>query len=207
MGTPYTLRIKNNAEISGKICVYTELENKIYENLLSLAWLVKGINPGVDTRFDWSNDFSFHWDEKGELHPGVRFESSQVVQADPRYAETNRTLFEKTKTGFWFPQDKTGAAEPPKGALGITCDSSIPNNEALIGIGISGVASLAIPAYKNFQFNFEPHLRYYLAFGDFVQGDVIDVNKIASQVLEVEFKTGEYDKTAILTKDNTWSLA
>ncbi|MDR3333947.1 MAG: hypothetical protein LBT13_03525 [Treponema sp.] len=205
MGTNYTLHITNEAPEAGTFCVYTKNDSaKMQANLLSLAWFTKAVEQGVKANFSWNVDYSFVWSESGTLAKGVHFDVSQKIDADPLASANRKIYFEKGDHGFHFG-DSDRAEEVQEGFLGITCAENIPPNQAAVGIGISGQAALAVNAEPRFQITFEPHITYYVAYGDFIQGEVIDVNQVTRTAYKLVFPAGETERTIILTSKNEWN--
>ena len=199
MGTNYSLTVDHNGTELGDFCIYQTLDDQV-ENILSLVWFKKSAHPGTRLKFDWTVDYSFAWDEKGELIPGVIFDASQIVPADPTDTTNNSIGFTKSGGAYKF-----GKVDVPtsRGSLSIHCDGTIPANSASIGIGMSGNASFACVASPNLHYTFSPHPRYWIAFGSFKEGEVIDLNKMTRKQ-EIHYNVNEYDKHITLAGDNTW---
>ena len=60
-------------------------------------------------------------------------------------------------------------------------------------------------ATPNFSFIFQPHPRYWIAFGDYKVGTVMDIESM-SNIKEVVFETDIYNKEITLKEDNTWQI-
>ncbi|MDR0689086.1 MAG: hypothetical protein LBG08_02300 [Spirochaetaceae bacterium] len=205
--TNYSLTVKNNSPNSGSICVYTTSPDtqKIQQNLRSLAWFTKATNPNSKVRFSWELQYSFAWAETGLLIPGVHFEAGEIANADPADDQKNKVYFDKREDAYLFG-DREKATTPSDGALGITTSKIIPHGIASIGVGINGKAALAVDATPNYQFTFIPKIRYWLAFGHFKAGVVLDLNSMVRNVCEIEFPPGIYSLYVELQADNTWGL-
>lgn len=206
MGTKYSLAVQNKATRGGSICVYTTSPDtqEVQNNLISLAWFAEPVNPGTDAYFDWTLDYSFAWDQVGKLAPGVNFRVRGYQDADPGDPNKSKIYFEKTNYGYQFSPDRTKAKPARNGALAITCSGSVADHDAAIGVGIMGKAALAVNAGPNLLFTFLPHIKYWVAFGEFVEGDVLDLNMM-TQIYEVVFPMNVYSRSIILNGDNTWS--
>jgi hypothetical protein len=202
----YSLQVKNDSPCAGYICLYTDSPETraIQQNLRSLAWFSKAMNPNGQVKFTWDLDFSFAWAESGVLVPGVHFEAGEIIKADPQKSDLNKALFSKQNDAYLFgnPADAT---DPSKGALSITTDATIPNGMASVGIGINGKAALAVSATPNYQFTFIPKIKYYVAFGTFKEGVVLDLNSMVKQVQEIAFQPNVFSMQLSLKADNTWS--
>jgi hypothetical protein len=202
----YSLSVKNDSPNSGSICVYTTSPDtqQVQQDLRSLAWFTKPTNPNGQVRFTWELNFSFAWAESGLLVPGVFFEAGEIIGADPSDDGKNKAYFDRQNGAYLFGD--TGQAMPPsKGALAITTSKIIPNGRASVGVGINGKAALAVNATPNYQFTFIPKIQYWLAFGNFKEGVVLDLNSMVRNIPEIKFPAGVYDLQVTLREDNTWS--
>lgn len=202
MSTKYTLKVTNNSNRSGSICVYQrDPEQEKYTNLYSLAWFSKACHPGTTIKFTWDLDYCFSWSETGMLRPGVTFEASETRAADPSSASDNAIGFTKTGGAYMFT---TPLRPGTPGELRIQTDDTIPIDEASVGIGMSGQPALAISAGPNLDYAFIPHPEYWIAFGDYIEGEVIDLNMV-TQTAKVVFPRNVYSLSMTLQEDNTWS--
>jgi hypothetical protein len=202
----YSLLVKNSSPNPGSICVYTTSPDtqKIQQDLRSLAWFTKPTNPNEQVKFMWELNFSFAWAESGVLTPGVYFEAGEIIDADPADDGKNRAYFDRQNEAYLFGNPEQ-AMPPSQGALGITTSKIIPNNLVSVGVGINGKAALAVNATPNYQFTFISKIEYWLAFGNFKEGVVLDLNSMVRNVCEIKFPVGVYDLQVILQEDNTWS--
>ena len=131
------------------------------------------------------------------------FHASEVRKADPSNTSENSIAFKKEKGAYHFVKSDHKTTQ---GKLGIRCDGSIPAGKASIGIGMSGNPVFARPADPNLQYTFGPHPKYWIAFGDFEEGEVIDLNRM-TQRYEIKFPINQYERSIRLTPDNTWEAA
>lgn len=201
MGTNYALTVRNDSKNYGNICLYQTMPDQP-DNLLTLAWLCKAAHPGTEVEFLWTTDYNFVWSDQGILKPGVRFKASQTIEADPSVITKNTIGFTKEYDAYKFVEtDKSTRT----GRLGIYTDQTIPHGEASIGIGMSGNGTFAVTATPNYNFIFLPHPRYWLAFGTYKTGEVMDIESM-SNVIEVDFDPDVYEKTVTLKSDNSWKI-
>ncbi|MDR1548949.1 MAG: hypothetical protein LBT06_10235 [Hungatella sp.] len=207
MSTNYELIVKNNSTLAGDICVYTTCPDakQVRLNLKSLAWFKKAANPGTSVDFQWALDYGFAWSQTGELVEGVRFVASQIQPADPSDENKNVAFFNKENDAYIFGDVKR--AKPSAwGTLGITASGNIPNKDASIGISIGGKAALVTSATPNYEFTFIPKVKYWVAFGSFKEGEVLDLNAMTSEVFEVDYPFDQFSRTVVLGMDNKWRL-
>jgi hypothetical protein len=202
----YSLSVKNSSPNSGSICVYTTSPDteRIQRDLRSLAWFTKPTNPNGQARFTWDLKFCFAWAESGVLVPGVSFEAGEIIGADPADDRMNRTYFDRQNGAYLFGEPSR-ATPPSEGTLAITTSKVIPNNLASVGVGINGKAALAVNATPNYQFTFIPKIQYWLVFGSFREGVVLDLNSMVRNICEIRFPAGVYGLQVTLQEDNTWS--
>lgn len=200
----YTMSFKNNSTLFGNFCIYLrDPRQEIDPNLFTLAWVVKACHPGTLATFEWDVDYGLTWSETGKLgQDKVVFTCSETKTIDPSDADHNALGITKENGAYRFVE---GVAAYPKGALGIRSDHTIPVEGLSLGITMSGQAAFALPATPNYSFCFEPHPEYWVAFGNFVPGEVIDVNTVSSTA-KVSFPFGEFDRNVTLNDDNSWTV-
>lgn len=201
MGTKYKLTVNNKSKNYGNICVFQTLPEQP-DNLLSLAWFSKAAHPETTVEFNWTTDYNFVWSNQGELKPGVTFKASQVKEADPSNIAKNTIGFTKQYDAYRFNETEKTTKE---GRLGIYTDQTVPHGEASVGIGMSGNGTFAVTATPNYNFVFQPHPRYWIAFGTYTVGEVMDIESM-SNIVEVVFDPDIYSKNVTLKEDNTWKI-
>ncbi len=202
MSAQYTLKLVNDSTLSGSFCVYQkcpeQLKNK---NLYSLAWLAKFCHPDTQVKFKWTLDHCFVWSETGILQPRASFEAYQILPADPNNLAKNATGFTNLGGAYEF----TSPGKPGiQGQLQIHTDSTIPCHGVSVGIGMSNRPTFGIECMPSFTYSFIPRPEYWVAFGDFEEGEVIDLNRV-SQSVQVVYPVNVYAQTLVFNKDNTWS--
>lgn len=199
MATHYSLEIQHHGTETGDFCVYQTNDNQS-EDIRSLVWFSKRAHPETVLKFKWDIEYGFTWSEQGILVPGVVFEASQIIPTDPSDLSLNSIGFTRTDSAFKFEE----TTEPTtQGRLGISCDELIPARTASIGVAMSGKSAFACTASPNMKYTFRPHPRYWIAFGKFEEGEVIDLNRMTRK-FEVKFRENQYDKSIRLTETNTW---
>lgn len=203
MSTQYTLTVKNDSTLSGSVCVYQTKPQNAPTNLYSLAWLAKKCHQGTELMFEWSIDYTFNWCQTGLLIPGVRFQASETQGAEPQNVNKNTVGFTSEDGAYKFTTVNLLDHVSP-GSLGIFTDGTIPNNDASLGIGMGGKPAFAVNATPNYRYTFTPHPQYYVVFGEFTQGEVIDLNQ-CTNAYQINFPVNVYSKSLTLNSDNTWS--
>jgi hypothetical protein len=197
----YTLRFKNRSKSQHDFLVYQQNIQVNTPYVYTLAWFAKPVASGVDVDFTWGIDYSFVWSEQGTLKPGITFNAHQVIPADLQNG--NLVDFTRINDAFQFANKVgTGAS----GSLTIDCDDTIPKDAATIGVGMSGNGTHVVKAEPNFAAVFTPHPEYWISFGSFTPGQVIDTQTMVNAE-QVEFPTNVYLMTATLDSGNKWTLA
>ncbi|AXS41073.1 protein rhiA [Breoghania sp. L-A4] len=169
----YTLTFRNDSTRQGSFVIYQRLPEVNQPDVMSLAWLVKPTPPGVSDTFTWSADYSFFWSSvpsASEPLTGVKVEASEAVPAGLR--QLNQIRLHRADGAFMFMDQATG--QPP-GALIIEADGTVPEREALMGIGMSGLGTAVVRAEPNMRVVFTPRPGYFVTFGTFQQGEVLDL--------------------------------
>lgn len=202
MGQQYQINFINNSVNSGDVCVFQQVPNAYANDWVSLAWFSKKSNPNVHINFTWTIDYSFQWAQTGQLNNGVVFKANQSIPADLN--SQNQVSFDQNNYGYLFNNQATGGQS---GDLTILTTANIPNYDASVGIAMSGNSSFAKQATPNSTFIFEPHPCYYIAFGTFETGAVLDTSVQYGISKKIVFPTGVYSLTATLNADNSWTIA
>jgi rhizosphere induced protein len=196
------LHVINNSLDLYDMCVYQQDPDIGVQDVFSLAWFAEAAQPGTNLLFQWSLDYSFVWDETGELQPGVTFDASRVLPADPSNTAQNAVIFDCPGGAYLF--------EPSQGAetgnLYIKESANIPANQASVGIGMSGSGTFAVQAQPNLNLVFTPHPNYWITAGTFVPGQVLDTETVTDPAA-IAFPDNVYSMTATLGSDNTWTVA
>jgi rhizosphere induced protein len=196
----YTLVVSNQSTMPGKIVLYQQEPNILKTGAFALAWFAKGANTGTNAKFTWELKYNFIWSEVKEVGPGVICEASQTLDAGLQ--QNNTITLDKNENGYLF----TGQQTDPKyaGSLIINETGLVQANEAAVGIGMSGFGTFVWPTQPNIPINVTPHPEYWIAFGDYQQQEVLDVQRMAYPK-KLEYPGGRYKATVTLNADNTWS--
>lgn len=200
-GTEYTLIFRNESSNTGDACVYQYDPDMEVQDVMSLAWFAKGAAPTTILVFTWTIDYCFAWSEIGELVPGVIFEASQIWDAD--LATTNQVTLKMIDGEIYTFADQCPGSY--SGNLYILGDKTLPVREASVGIGMAGAPTYVAPAQPNWEWIYTPKPLYWITFGTFDPGEVLDVESISHKA-RVHFPPNVYSMTAILNWDNTWTV-
>lgn len=200
MGYTYSVSITNHSSHSSYFMLYQNDPTSWDPNALALAWFAKFSNPGPQAlvRFSWEVGWGFSWAETGDLKPGVQFEAS-----DSRVASPGNNQITLTYNGAYDFVNQQAGADPNR--LYIREDSSIPTSSlASVGVTMSGSTVYATQARPTTNLTLTPHPTYYLAYGNYAPGDVIDVSTI-NNPLPLVYQTGVYALRTTLNINDTWT--
>jgi hypothetical protein len=200
-GTPYKLTLKNESAAAWTFYVYQKLPQPVAD-VFSLAWFASPfvIVPGNKISFEWQIDYNFVWGATGVVMPGVTFDASGEILADP--AGDNTTTF-STQPG---PNLSAAVQAPPSGSLVINDASNVPNNTFSVGIGMSGTGTYVVQAGPNLKHTFTPTPSYWVAAGSNVKvGTVLNIQTI-TQTAEAKFPVNVFSLTGTLDQSNKWTF-
>ncbi|HUR82318.1 MAG TPA: protein rhiA [Thermoanaerobaculia bacterium] len=199
-GTTYSLVFQNNSINTWTAAVYQQAPNTGTQDVMSLAWFAEAAAPTTQVVFTWEIDYSFVWSQTGTLVPGVLFAASQTWATNPSGANNQVTFTDEPP--FTFTNQTAG---PQQGTLYINQDGTIPENTAAVGIAMSGAGTFVVQAEPNILASFTPTPNYWITFGQYTQGQVMDIQEITNSA-QIVFPPNVYSMTAILNANNTWTV-
>jgi len=195
----YHLVFQNQSGRTDSVCVYQRMAGAAV-GVFPLAWFAQRAAPTSAVYFDWTLDYAFVWAQTGMLVPGARFNEAQITPAD--LSTSNAITLASMDGAYRFGDQRPG---PQPGNLYITQEEIAPANQISVGIGMSGRATFALQARSHTNAVFTSRQEYWIAFGDFQRGEVLDVETIQDKAL-VRFPPGVYSMTAIFERDGTWTI-
>ena len=195
----YTINFVNNSGSAGSFCVFQQNPNSPNPGVFSLAWLAQFVNPNGKVSIGWNTDFYFFWAKTGRLKPGVIFNAGEALLADTN--ENNSVTVTKDNGNYQFIKQ----TKYVHGKFMITSDQNTAINQASVGIGMSGSGTFAVQAQPQMAFVFEPRPEYWITFGDFKQGQVLDASAINNPA-QIIFPHGIFSMDVTLNADGTWSI-
>lgn len=199
----YSLRLTNNSPLGGNMCLYQRHpDQESQADLFSLAWQCQNCPPGSTVTFSWSLDLGFAWAETGPLGPGAFFVPAQSIRADPNTAGKRSVIFRSADQGYEL---EAGPAEPEAGYLNFQTDNSLPLNRMAVALTVSGRPAFVRPAGPNLGFTFMPEPHYWVAFGPFEAGQVLDSSELV-MATEVTFPAGKRSAQAAFQRDCSWAV-
>ncbi len=198
MTDKYTLSVMNDSTQAGSFCIYQELPDTNIGNITTLAWLAKAAHPTTRLDFEWGLDYDFVWAKTTQLRPGTVVKTSQAWDAN--LSTTNQVDFDYTNGAYTFANQSQGGYE---GNLYINQTQRVRTAEASVGIGMSGKGSFLVESQPNMKIVLTPKPTYWLVFGQFKEGEVLDISKVTKTACKLEFK-GTNNMNVVLKSDNTW---
>lgn len=195
----FTINFTNNSSSSGNFCLFQQNHNSPNPSVFSTAWRVEAAAPNTRLAISWNTDFYFFWAKTGQLQPGVIFNAGE--NALTSLTERNRITVTKVDRDYKFTNQRDGYQH---GSLTIEADATTVPNQASVGIGLSGAVAYAVQAQPNMTFMFVPRLEYWVAFGKFQQGQVLDPSGFSA--MKIDFPPGIFSMNATLNPDNSWTI-
>lgn len=194
----YTVTCINNSQLNGSFTIFQKPPKITAPAVVyPLAWLARPTAPGSQVTFTWSTDYNFVWAETGDIASEIHFRASQVIPADPNgqnFVQLTRDSFGAT---VFSGQNTTGNI----GSLTIRQLSNIVFGRTAVGIGMSGSAIYAILSAPNITAVFTPIPNYWIIFGNYETGDMINPADIGGAV-ELLYVSSLTARTAVLNLDN-----
>lgn len=202
LGTKYSIKFVNKSGETGDVCVFQKDPDIGVDGVMSLAWFTKRLADDTTTTFAWEIDYSFVFGEAGDATPGVVFETTQALPAD--LSASNTMTFDLVDGAYTFvgPPARYAAA---KGSIVITEGPDVQKGEAHVGIGMSGAGTFVVPAQPNLTLTFTPHPQYFIAFGDYKKGQILDIQSM-TDAAKIDFRGTTTSVTATLNPNNTWTI-
>jgi hypothetical protein len=195
----YQINFINNSKDSGSFMVFQQDPNLQIPDVTSLAWFAKFVHPNTNGSFSWTLNYNFVWMENKQLAPGITSVTSQCPPADLA-TENGITLTYDGAYNFINP-----AKGSEDGSLLITMDQTIPPGQVSVGIGMSGAPTFLVPGQPNMNVVFTPHPEYWIAFGNYEQGDALNLQEMSVSA-QIVFPEGITTMIVTLNPDNTWTV-
>lgn len=194
----YTLTCTNNSQLHGSFTVFQKPPKITAPAVVHpLAWLARPTAPGSQVTFSWNTNYNFVWAEAGDIASEIYFKASQVIPADPNGLNFVQLTKDSSGATIFSGQNTTGDI----GSLTIRQLSNIVSGEIAIGIGMSGSAIYAITSAPNITAVFTPIPNYWIIFGNYEMGDIINPADIDGAV-QLTYSGSLTAHTAVLNSDN-----
>jgi rhizosphere induced protein len=196
----YSIYFDNQSNNTGSVCVYQKEPDIKDPKVMSLAWFSKPAHPTTKVQFKWQIKYNFVWDQTGELKPGIIFDATQIWDAD--LMTRNTVTLTHDSDGYNFKELTSGGQQ---GTLYIKEDDTILDDDVSVGIGMSGFGTFVKQGQPNWNLNFTPHPEYWVTFGDYEQGQVLDIGSI-SNTAQIAFPRNVYKMQVTLQENNKWKI-
>jgi len=183
MSDTYSLTIENNSTQSGDFCIFQEVPDVNVPNVVTLAWLSKTGHPTTKITFDWLIDYSFFWSTQTDLVAGAHVKAEQCWKAN--LATGNLLDLDRYDGAYTFTRQRQGEYE---GNLYINQTGRVQSDDASVGIAMSGKGAFAVKSQPNMKIIMTPKPTYYVVFGYFEEGDVIDIAEVTESAYKIQFK-------------------
>lgn len=197
MPTRYTISVVNNSSSNREFWMFQKTPDT--GDFKSLAWLNQAAQPGATTQFDWTDDYSV-WAGTGQPTSGAVLAPTQMVPAD--LDNGGSVVLSQQDGTLQFSSPQPGA-EP--GARAVIPNPTVHDHTACLGIGMAGAGTFVCQAQPNTPNVFTPHPEYWVTFGQYKPGEVLDVDGITNTI-PVDFPPDVYDMTVTLNADNTFTI-
>ena len=196
----YSLTFINKSYNQGSVCIYQTNRN-LQQDVLSLAWITKRVNPSTSVTFQWSLDYGFFWCETGELQSGAIFRAYQVWLADEEY--NNSVTYKYIDDAFTFDNL---THRDNNGVFYIKQDHTIPHKTSSVGISVAGSGAFVTQAQPNLTLMFKLNPEYWITFGNYSQGEVLNLTEIYNKQ-KLNFSLNMHNICATLNQDNLWTIS
>lgn len=200
----YSLTFRNMSQQEASFLCFQADPGIGVPGVVSLAWWAEPAYPDTQVDFEWNTDYVMGWSETGDLKPGVHVAISGSLAADPS-GESGPNLVELDYQDGGFTLVRPSNTGSP-GSLTINTGSGFSAGAVSVAIGMSGAATFAVSVMPEDRVTFTPHPEYWVAFGDFIRGDVLDGSRISNSV-RVDFPPNVYAMTVIYEVGGTWTVA
>jgi hypothetical protein len=195
MAPSYSLTCVNNSSSPGRFVVFQKPPGN--PSISVLAWFAKAAHPDTQVTFRWTTDYCFVWAETGVVTPAISFKAWQIVAADP----VSRNLIQLTEDAYAATYFTTPTDTGVRGSLTIQQLANVVPHRTAVGIGMSGSGTMVMQAVPNFNTVFTPHPNYWVAFGNYFTGQILDIEHMTGAT-EVTYLPGATSSTATLGPDN-----
>ncbi|GLZ42473.1 hypothetical protein [Actinokineospora sp. NBRC 105648] len=202
LGTSYTIKVNNNSNLDNHNAVVFQDAPQLPSDVSKLAWLSKTCHSHTRVSFNWTLSYNFVWGQNGNLRPGASYDAGQEIPADIN--SNNLVNLSYIGGGFAFDTPTDGT----RGSLVIKEDGTVPGsgnpNQGCVGIGMSGAGTFVLPTEPGYSAQFDPHPQYWLAFGRYAAGVVVDESGMTNPV-NIEFRSGNTVADCVFDGKN-WNI-
>jgi rhizosphere induced protein len=193
----YIVNFSNHSGKSGTVCIY--LDTQGYPDVQAIAWLTERVTPTTGAQFDWFSDYSFIWGRSRYLVRGSTFYPEQSVDCRSK----NQITLDRgvDKFSFFFKDQRKDQSSD----FSIYTTPKILQNEVAVGIAVHGRAQQVIKVQPNRKYVFNPRQDYWIAFGDFHEGEPLDMQNIKT-CARINFGQNIFRLRVILHSNDSWDV-
>jgi hypothetical protein len=222
MSDAYSLTITNKSSQPGlQFAVFTQLPSDsgarsrmsgVPGDQFNMAWLVQAIHEGNHYTFSWALEYQIMWAATG-YKPGVVWSGGGDIDVDPDDKDQCTVIFDYAGGDWQLSYDQVSVPTP--GKLTVNDTTSIPpydEQPSTIALAIAGggtdtglqpLPAIGDFAGPNMHQIFTLHPTYFVAAGNFKQGQMVDLNNVTN-VYPVSYTGGQTDASVYLDDSNKW---
>lgn len=193
----YTVTFENDTVLPGTAILFQRPGGVA----MPVAWQSRHCNPHEHVTFTWTLDYSFVWAVTGALQPGILVQPGQSWPAD--LDSGNEVTLAPSGNSYTFTNPTAG---PQPGVLGIYVDGPVPPNTLSVGIAIAQQPTNLMQAQSHVHHRFAPQAQYWIAFGNFPQGVIVDASTIDNPA-QIVFPANVFSMNATLSVNGTWTVS
>jgi hypothetical protein len=192
-----SVTINNQSAHSAHLMVFQQNPGSLSADAMALAWFSKFSDPGSNVEFGWDLTWGFSWADTGALQAGITYNVNGTTDSQP----TSNQITLDFNGAYQLTKPDRG---PDPDLLYIVQDTTIPvASTASVGVTMNGSTVYAVQATPNTNLTFTPHPSYFLAYGDYTPGLVLDLSSI-NNPLKLVYGPGVSGLQVTLNADNTW---
>lgn len=206
MPVQYRVSCQNNTQLTASFCIFQILrypDSGLAAQPKSLTWFTKKVHPRTGTQFAWTDEVFFIWGEY--VSPELIFTASRL-KTDMIRPRKRSAQFSYQDGAYTLKY--SSYENPDHSKLQIHTDDTVISNQAVVGIGncscMTGcsVGAIVYDAFKNLNYPIRPEVDYYITFGNYKGGQVIDLNSISTPVQKIPFSQDKLSFKVIMRRNN-----
>lgn len=187
----YTLQINNASRSDGSVAIYQKVPELSTDTLevLTLAWIAKQVAVGRTVTFTWRLEYSFILSLYPEDGPRRAPRGSLSTPADPKNGPNYIRLDYRGPSGYTFGD--SGFEPGSRGSLIIETGvrprrsrAGAAHERMAAGIGMYGFGTHLMEIQPNMRVAFTPRPAYYVVFGEYQPGQVMDTRNLRQSSYE-----------------------
>ncbi|MES2554642.1 MAG: hypothetical protein V4604_00750 [Bacteroidota bacterium] len=199
MGARFQVNVTNNSAQNTTFILFQKDPNQDQYQGFSVAWKSQRVSPRSKATFDWARDFCFVAANTGPLKPGMEFNTESMMETDPN-GSNNSAVLDSNGGGC---QLNVGRGGQP-GRLTLTTGNVSPQVQLSAGMGMERSATVIIEARSGMNYQFSPDTEYWIAFGNYQDGQVLQRN--VQNSARISFPNGITNMNVVLNQDNSYSI-